>query len=139
MNIRLTQGIVGQHFNFIPKQIVSCDEKTAKDLIRVGAATRAPDGVETDGEIIPDTDEEISQAKYNKRHRFLLGQTHTQEGREALALHLKKAPERADMPEREMPERGTRGVCQAKTTAGNACKKAALPGKKFCAKHTDEI
>jgi hypothetical protein len=140
MNVRLNQAIVGQHFVFQPRQIVECSEAQAAGLIKAGIASRVADDAPADGRMIEDTPEEIEQAKIEKRARFLIGQTHSREARAELKALRREAPERADLPERETPEdRAEGGVCQGKTAAGFACKRKALPGKRFCEKHTDEI
>jgi hypothetical protein len=133
MNVRLNQAIVGQHFNFVPRQVVECTEEQGKRLIRAGIAAPAPVGVQPDGKLIEDAPEEIEQARQEKHARFLLGQTHLpRKDRPTL-------PERADRHGAETPEARTDGACQGKTGAGFACKRKAIPGKRFCEKHTDEI
>ena len=131
MNVRLNQAIVGAHFNFVPRQTVECSEARGADLIKAGVGVRAPADALVDGEFVEDTPEEIEQAHEDKRDRFLLGQTHLPKAkREELA-------ERAVKPAPRTPEQVD--VCQGTTAQGNACKKAALPGKRYCPKHTEEI
>jgi len=114
MNVKLTGGIAGDRFSYKPRQVIKCSERTGARLIADGGAIEAPPGAEVEGELFDQTAEDkASQTR-------------------------KPAPEKGVKPKPETPEaRDEAAACKGTTTMGNDCKKVALPGKKFCARHLE--
>jgi hypothetical protein len=112
MNVKLTGGLVGDRFAFLPRQVIRCSDRTGARLIADGTAVEAPPGAEIEGEHFDKTAED------------------------RLAEPTRRGAERAVLPAAETPERAaTPAVCKSLTTQGNPCKRAPVPGSKFCAKH----
>ena len=111
MNVKLVSGLAGDRFSFRPLQTIKCSDRAGARLIAEGIAKEASEDAETDGELFD-------------------------KGPEPEAPVRRRQPERADAPAPESPEiQETAALCRGKTSLGNACKKAPVPGSKFCAKH----
>jgi len=113
MNVKLTGGLVGDRFSFLPRQVIKCSDRTGARLIADGTAVEAPPGAEIEGEHFDYTAED-SVAAPNKR----------------------RVAEKAVLPAAQTPERvETAGMCHGFTTQGNPCKRRPAPGSEFCDKH----
>lgn len=117
MNVKLTQGIAGDGCGragfFMPRQIIKCPAQVGARLIAEGMASEAPDNAEIDGEFFDRSPEPEAPPR-------------------------RRQPERPDAQKPETPESGKPAAkCAGKTTRGNACIKARLPGSKFCARHQE--
>jgi len=112
MKIKLKQGLAGDRFSYAPRQVIECSDKTGKSLIDGAAAEEAPAGAPVEG-VLYDEAPEVR-----------------------LRAGARPQPERAVKPAPETPESGQpNAVCAGKTGSGNPCKRAVVPGSRFCAKH----
>jgi len=115
MNVKLKQSLAGDRFSFAPRQVIRCSDVTGARLIEQGIAVEVDEDADAEGELFDASAEERLAAEQKAARRA--------------------QPEKAVKPKPETPEAGAPAICQGTTGMGNPCKKAALPGSKFCAKH----
>ena len=114
MLVKLTSSIAGDRFSYRPRQVVECSDRTGARLIEAGIATGAAAGTPAEGALYdspPSPD----------------------------GTRTPRVKERAVLPTPKKPEAEAVSTCAGKTTAGNACRKRPLPGKRLCAKHTEDL
>jgi len=138
MNVRLHQGAVGQNFNFVPKQIVSCSDDVGRRLIAGRVATKASDAAEADDAWPELTAEEKAEAQAAARAKY------KRMGLDPDKIFAKRRGiERAIKPAAKTPEGDGEGSgsagdsekCAGKTGAGNPCGRAPKTGSEYCAAH----
>jgi hypothetical protein len=115
MNVKLISSLAGDRFAFVPRQVIKCSDKTGASLVAAGIGVEAVAGAQVDGELF----DEAAETKVPPPRR--------------------RTPERADAPAPETPESDkAAATCAGSTALGNPCKRAPLPGSKFCAKHEED-
>jgi hypothetical protein len=137
MNVRLTQGLVGENSSFLPRQIVECSDETGERLIRGRIGVRAKDDAEVDAIYPEPTPEERKAAEAKARVKYAKMGLNPDK-----ILAKRRGVERAIKPTPETPEGGDpatddQGKCQGETGAGNPCGRKAVKGKKYCAAHQE--
>lgn len=117
MKIKLLHGLAGDRFDYKPNQVLKISEKTGASYIAAGSAVQVDEATAHDGEYFDNTPEEAVLPPK----------------RRALETAAKAAPEAA------VGAAGAPAHCASKTTKGNQCLKAPLPGKDRCAAHIEEL
>jgi thiamine biosynthesis protein ThiC len=137
MNVKMIQGMVGDNFSYLPRQVVSVPDDVGEQLIAGRIAVKTSAGADVDAEHPKQSAEEKAEAKARAQKKYeRMGLKPDRIER----LLRRREPERAIKPKPETPETGSqsqKSTCAGATALGNLCKKAALPGSKFCAKHQE--
>lgn len=117
MKIKLLHGLAGDRFDYKPNQVIKISEKTGASYIAAGSAVQVDDATAHDGEYFDDPPEGAIVPPPRRK----------------LETAAKGTPEAA------VGAAGAPAHCTGRTTKGNPCLKAPLPGKDRCAAHVEEL
>ena len=138
MNVKLSQGVVGENFSFMPRQIVECSPETGARLIAGRIGVKAKDDADVDG-VYPDTTPDERKAAEAEARKKYTKMGLKPERIDRIFDNRRGKVERAIKTPPSTPEGGTAdtGKCQGETKAGNPCGRKPETGSKFCAAHQD--
>jgi hypothetical protein len=132
MNVKMIQGMVGDNYSYLPRQVIKVPDELGEKLIRNRVAVKAGQGSDVDAEHPSRTDEERAESLERARAKY------RRMGLDPERVFAKRRGiERAVTPPARTPEgdKEAAEACEGQTGAGNPCKKRPLPGKRFCDKH----
>jgi len=147
MNVKLIQGMVGDNYSFLPRQIISCPDAVGKELIQGRVAVKASDDAEVDAEFpeLSDEEKDSIEAAAVKKYKGM-GLDHARvmtrrlnlrrQANERTKAILPRGGKTPSTPEDSGgPAPVGDGKCQGETGAGNPCGRKAAKGSEFCAAH----